>query len=146
MLSYPRRPYLTSTLKLEAVCSSEMVVSTYEIVRCHSPENHNLYIYTLVILTCSSTTTPIGSAAVLWVDLPHITHWYFGILAKNVGRCSSPRSISAKTSSSARHKCAPQKAHTVITWEVTHNNKKCLFLSQDVRFSCRCIIFSLLVI
>jgi hypothetical protein len=30
------------TLKIEAVCFTEMLETTYKITWCHSPENHNL--------------------------------------------------------------------------------------------------------
>jgi hypothetical protein len=34
-----------SNLKIEAVCSSEMFVITYQTTRCHNPEDDNVYLH-----------------------------------------------------------------------------------------------------
>ena len=50
--------YTSSALKMEAVCSAEILVPTYRIIRCNDPEDcMNMSIFVLNVLTAMFLST-----------------------------------------------------------------------------------------
>jgi hypothetical protein len=48
------QPRSILTLRMQAMCASEILVSTYKTTWCHSPEDHNLRTSIIFALTLSS--------------------------------------------------------------------------------------------
>jgi hypothetical protein len=47
---------VTSTLNMEAIRSSEMLVTTYKTARCHNPQDHNRHLHRRVIVKSRNKT------------------------------------------------------------------------------------------